>query len=390
MTPASIEDYRTLARQRLPRALFDYIDGGSYDEITLAANRADLRTLRLRQRVMWNVEHLDTSTELLGQRLALPLALAPVGFAGMMARRGEVQAARAAVAAGIPFSLSTLSVCSIEEVSKAINAPFWFQLYMMRDRGIVRELLQRAQSARCSALFITVDLAAYGMRYREVRHSVGSSFRLGRLAAKALNALAHLHWTRDVALGGRPLVFGNLAGSIPNARTMSELSAWVNRQLDPSVTWKDLVWVRENWRGPLIIKGIMDPDDARAAHDIGADAVVVSNHGGRQLDCAPSTISALPAIADAVGDRLQVLMDGGVRSGQDVAKALALGARAVLFGRPWAWALAAGGEKAVGAMLATVKRELESTMALQGLTGIAQIDRRALQSAWSPEQARAA
>lgn len=372
--PASVQDYRLLARRRLPRQLFGYIDGGSYDEVTLRANRADLLALRLRQRVLRDVSTRKTACTLVGQPLSMPLALAPVGLAGMMARRGEVQAARAANQAGVPFCLSTVSICSIEEVRQATDAPFWFQLYMMRDRGYVRELLQRAQAAACSALVFTVDLAVMGTRYSDVRNGTRGDLSLAGRMARAWNIACHPGWIRDVGLGGRPLVFGNLADAVPGGRRLDQLSAWVGSQFDPSVTWKDLLWVRENWPGPIIIKGVMDPDDARAAADIGASAVVISNHGGRQLDSAPSTISVLPTIADAVGGRVEVLMDGGVRTGQDVAKALALGARAVLIGRPWIWALAARGHAGVAAVLNNIRGELEVTMALQGITDVRQLN----------------
>ena len=373
--PASAHDYRLLAQRRLPRQLFDYVDGGSYDEVTLQANRADLLALRLRQQVMRDVSTLHTACTLLGEQRSMPVALAPVGLAGMMARRGEVQAARAAEKAGVPFCLSTVGICSIEEVRQAVSKPFWFQLYMMRDRGYVRELLQRAQAAGCSTLVFTVDLAVVGTRYADVRNGMRGGLSFGDKLARAWNIACHASWVRDVALGGKPLVFGNLAAAVPNGRRLEQFSAWVASQFDPSVTWKDLLWVREHWQGPIIIKGVMEADDARAAADIGATGLVVSNHGGRQLDSAPSTVSALPAIVDAVGDRLEVLMDGGVRTGQDVAKALALGARGVLIGRPWVWALAARGEAGVSAILDNLKRELEVTMALQGVADVREIDR---------------
>lgn len=386
LVPASVSDYRLLAQRRLPRQLFDYIDGGSGDELTLAANRADLSALRLRQHVMRDVSRLHAGATVLGQALSMPVALAPVGLAGLMARRGEVQAARAAEQAGVPFCLSTVSLCSIEEVRQAVRAPFWFQLYMMRDRGFVRELLQRAQAAACSALVFTVDLAVLGTRYADIRNGMRGGLSLAGKMARTWDLVRHTGWVRDVALGGKPLVFGNLAGAVPVARNLAQFSAWVAAQFDPSVTWQDLAWVRENWSGPIIIKGILEADDARAAADIGASAVIVSNHGGRQLDSAPSAISALPAIVDAVGDRLEVLMDGGVRSGQDVAKALALGARAALIGRPWVWALAAGGNAGVAAMLANLRQELEVAMALQGVTDVRQLNRDAL----APSSVRAA
>lgn len=382
MIPASIADYRALARARLPRQLFDYIDGGSYDEVTLRANRADLQALRLRQQVLRDVSRLDTAGVLLGRPVKLPVALAPVGLAGMFSPRGEVAAALAAEAAGVPFCLSTVSVCSIEEVRRAVTAPFWFQLYMMKDRGFVRELLARAQAADCSALVVTVDLAVLGARYRDVRNGMAGTPLLRDRLARAWDLARHPGWLRDVGLRGRPLTCGNLAWAVPSARNLAQFAAWVASQLDSSVTWADIAWIRDNWSGPLVIKGVLDKADARAAADMGAAALVVSNHGGRQLDSAPSAVSALPAIVDAVGDRLEVLMDGGVYSGQDVVKALALGARAALLGRAWAYALAAGprygGGVGVAALLATLRREMEVTMALQGVTEVAQLDRGAV------------
>ncbi len=385
MIPASVADYRQLARARLPRQLFDYLDGGSYDELTLAANRSDLQALRLRQRVLRDVSHVDTAATLLGSRVAMPLALAPVGLAGAFAPRGEVAAALAAEGAGVPFCLSTVSICSIEEVRAAVTQPFWFQLYMMRDRGFVRELLARAQAAGCSALVVTADLAVLGARYRDVRNGMAGagnmSFRGGRLE-RAWDLARHPGWLLEVGLGGRPMLFGNLAGVVPTARMLSDFAAWTSSQFDPSVTWKDLGWIRDNWAGPMIVKGVLDPADARAAADAGAAALIVSNHGGRQLDSAPSTISALPAIVDAVGDRLEVLIDGGIHSGQDVVKALALGARGALLGRAWVYALAAGrrygGGAGVANLLANLRREMEVTMSLQGVTGMAQLERSAI------------
>jgi L-lactate dehydrogenase (cytochrome) len=377
--PASLDDYRPIAQRRLPRWLFDFIDGGSYDELTLAANRSDLRAIQLRQRVLRDVSHIETSATVLGQALPFPLALAPVGFAGMVARRGEVQAARAAEKAGVPFCLGTLATCSIEEVRQAVKTPFWFQLYMFRDRGFVRELLQRVQQAECPVLLVTADLATGSIRYRDMRQNINGSV-FTRAAIKAWTLARHASWANDVALRGRPHICGNLVGATPGGKN-SELSAWAASQLDPSLSWKDLAWVREHWNGPIVVKGIMDAEDARRAADIGAQGIVVSNHGGRQLDSVRSSILALPAIADAVGNRLDILMDGGVRNGQDIAKALALGARAVLTGRPWLWALAAEGEAGVAAMLAKLRRELEVTMALQGIDDVARIDRDTLDPA---------
>lgn len=375
LVPATFADYRELSRRRLPRQLFDYIDGGSYQEVTLRDNAGDLDRLRIRQRVLHDVSRLDLSTSVLGERWAMPVAFAPVGLAGLMRRRGEVQAARAAEAAGVPFSLSTVGLCSIEEVAQASRTPFWFQLYMMRDRGFVAELIARARQARCSALMLTVDLAYTGARYRDVRSGLagGLGFR-GRLAV-ALDRMRRIAWVRDVALGGRPLVFGTIASRLPNARSLPEFVDFVQANFDPSVTWKDVEWVRTQWGGPLVIKGVLEPEDAKMAADAGAQAIVVSNHGGRQLDSVPSTIVALPAIADAVGDRLDVIFDGGVRSGLDVVKAVALGAKGCLIGRAWVYALAALGEAGVTRMLQTIRKEIEVAMALAGVTSVSAIDR---------------
>jgi L-lactate dehydrogenase (cytochrome) len=376
-SPACVTDYRLLAQRRLPRWLFDFIDGGSCDEVTLNANRADLAALRLRQRVMRDVSKVETGATLFGQAVNMPLVLGPVGFAGMLARRGEVQAARAAERAGVPFCLGTLATCSLEEVRQAVKTPFWFQLYMLRDRGFVRSLLQRAQQAGCRVLVVTADVATGGVRYRDIRNNK-SGGRLANLAGKAWELASHPAWTREVNLLGRPLVYGNLVDAIPNGRSNADMGSWVASQLDASLTWKDLGWLREHWDGPIIVKGILEIEDARSALDAGAAGIVVSNHGGRQLDTVRSTIAALPAIVDAVGGRLEVLMDGGVRSGQDLAKVLALGARAALVGRPWMWALAAGGEAGVAAMLQKLRRELEVGMALQGIVEVSGITRAAL------------
>ena len=376
--PASVSDYRLLAERRLPRAFFDYIDGGAYNELTLAANRNDLDALRLHQRVLRGAANIDTSTAVLGERLAQPVILAPIGLAGLYARRGEVQAARAAHAAGVPFCLSTVSICSIEEVSAAGTAPFWFQLYVIRDRGYAKELLTRAQAAGCTTLVFTVDLPVFATRYRDVRNGMTGGATLAGRLAKLWDIVRHTDWLLDVAVGGKPLTFGNLAQAVPSAKSLEAMKVWVDAQFDPSITWHDLGWLREHWNGNIVIKGVLDVDDARAAADIGASGVVVSNHGGRQLDGAPSSVSVLPRIVDAVGDRLDVLMDGGIRSGQDVAKALALGAKAVMLGRPWAYGLAARGERGVAEVLAILKRELEVTMALLGVERIDRIGAGAL------------
>lgn len=371
--PATAQDYRRLAQQRLPRFLFDYVDGGASDERTLAANVADFGAVRLRQRVLVDVDHIDTSTELAGQRCSMPLALAPVGLAGMMARRGEVQAARAAHAAGVPFTLSTVGICSLAEVQAATHAPFWFQLYMLRDRGAVRALLDRAWEAGCHTLVFTVDLPLPGMRHRDTRHGMAAQGTRPALI-RALQVLARPGWLQDVALRGKPLHFGCLTEQVPAARDLNAFKAWVDTQFDPSVTWRDIEWLRGRWKGRLLLKGILDVEDAQSAAQAGADSIIVSNHGGRQLDSVASTVSKLPAIAQAVGAHTEVLVDGGVRSGVDIFKALALGAHGVLIGRPWVWALAGAGESGVRHLLATLQRELLLAMTLAGVTRIADIN----------------
>jgi L-lactate dehydrogenase (cytochrome) len=374
LAPASVSDYRELARRRLPRLMFDYVDGGAFDEATLRANRDDLSKLMLKQKVLRDVSSLDTSTSLFGQRLDLPLILAPVGFAGMMARRAEVQAARAAEKAGVPYTLSTVGICPIEEVARATTKPFWFQLYMMRDRGVVKEILARAQAANCGALVFTVDLPVLGTRYRDIRNGMGVQLPLLSKLRMAANFASRPGWIYDVGVKGRPLTFGNLAGVVKDGKSLGALLAWTTTALDPSVTWKDLEWVRGLWKGPLILKGVLDPDDAKEAVATGADGLVVSNHGGRQLDAARSSISVLPKIVEAVGSKTTVLMDGGIRSGQDLTRALALGAKACMIGRAWVYGVAAKGEKGVTAVLETMKRELRTSMALVGKSRIADID----------------
>lgn len=370
LAPATVSDYRRLAESRLPRQLFDYIDGGAVDERTLAANRDDLARLQLRQRVLRDVSRVDTAVEIAGRSAAMPIVLAPVGLAGLMRRRGEVQAARAAETAGVPFCLSTVGLCSLEEVRAATRASFWFQLYMMRDRGHVRELLQRARAVGVETLVFTVDLAVVGARYRDTRNGMGGGLSAWGSLRSALDFAAHPRWLADVALGGRPLVFGNLSSYVASAKNIQQFRAWIDAQFDPSVTWRDIEWLRREWPGTLIIKGILEAEDAEAAANAGAEGIVVSNHGGRQLDGAPSSISALPRIVDAVAGRVEILMDGGVHSGQDVVKAVALGARAVMIGRAWVYALAARGEGGVRHLLSQMQREIGVTLALTGLTAV--------------------
>ena len=367
-------DFRILAERRLPKVLFDYVDGGAFEETTLTANRTDIQRIALRQKVLRDVSSIDTSTTLFGQSLSLPLILAPVGFAGMMARRAEVQAARAAEKAGVPFTLSTVGICPIEEVRQATAAPFWFQLYMMKDRGVVREILARAEAAKCGALVFTVDLPVMGTRYRDIRNGMGAQLSNLSGLKMAWNFAAHPGWIYDVGIMGRPLAFGNLSGALKGRNTLSAGMAYSATTFDPSMTWKDLAWVRTIWKGPLILKGVLDPEDAREAVRTGADGIIVSNHGGRQLDAAASAISVLPRIADAVGHETTVLMDGGIRSGQDLTRALALGAKGCLAGRAWVYGVAAHGRSGVTAVIETIRRELRTTMALIGKTRIADID----------------
>jgi len=378
VAPGSVGDYRELARRRLPRQLFDYVDGGAFAESTLAANVADLAGIQLRQRVLRDVSDLTLSTTVLGQALALPVILGPVGLAGMLATRAEVQAARAAEAAGTVFCESTVSICGIEEVAAATAAPVWFQLYVMRDRTYAEELMARAAAVGCPVLVLTVDLARVGSRYRDTRNGMsGPTSRRGQVL-RGLDLGLHPTWARDVGLRGRPHTFGNLEKAVPGGSSPTDFQAWVDSQFDPSVTWDDLDWVRRCWPGRLVLKGILDPDDARQAADRGMDGIVVSNHGGRQLDDTPSTIRALGPVVDAVGDRLEVLMDGGIRSGLDVAKALALGARACLVGRAWAWSVAAGGQAGVAHALAVLRDELRVALSLTGVADVADLSHSAL------------
>ncbi|MFZ2469697.1 MAG: L-lactate dehydrogenase [Parvibaculum sedimenti] len=368
--PASVSDWRLRAQKRLPRMMFDYIDGGAYAEATLRRNVAAMEEIALRQRVLTDVSKLKLSTELFGQTLAMPVILGPVGMAGLYAHRGETQAARAAEAAGLPFCLSTVSICSLEEVRKSVAKPFWFQLYMIRDRGFMMELLNRAKEAGSPVLVFTVDLPVTGARYRDVRSGLSGELTLADKLRRGFNVLSHPRWMREVFIGGRPHTFGNIAHAMPNAKGTNDFAQWIGKNFDPSVTWRDFEWVRERWDGPIVIKGILDPEDARMAAEVGADGIVVSNHGGRQLDGVPASVDALPPIVEAVGSRLDIVMDGGVRSGLDVLKALALGAKSVAIGRAWAYALAGGGEVGVSAMLKTLKAELEVAMALTGCTDV--------------------
>lgn len=366
---ASTEDYRTLAKCRLPRVLFDYIDGGSYSETTLRRNTADLAALPLRQCVMRDMSRIDPRVTLFGEMLPLPLILGPVGFAGMYARRGEVQAARAAKTANLPFCLSTVGICSVEEVA-AVGGSLWFQLYMIKDRTFMRALLLRAWASGCRILVLTVDLPTPGTRYRDVRSGMAAKLDLHGSTRRAIDGLLHPRWLMDVYLRGRPHRFGNLAEALPNAHDFADAWAWIRANFDETVTWKALDFVREAWPGKVVVKGIMEVEDARLAAAAGVDGIVVSNHGGRQLDSVRSSIAVLPGIAEAVGDAVTVLADGGIRSGLDVLKVVASGAKAVLLGRAWAYALAAGGELAVIKMLCSMENELRTAMILAGCVSL--------------------
>ena len=373
---ASIGDYRALAKARLPHFLFEYLDGGSYDEVTLRRNVEDLQSVALKQRVLRDVSTIDVSTELFGKSWALPVGLGPVGLSGLYARRGEVQAAKAASAANVPFTLSTLSACSIDEVAAAERG-FWFQLYIVKDRGFVSDMIARAKAAGCGALVLTVDLAVPGTRYRDYRAGLSGSMR--GPASRLSQVLRRPDWAWDVAVRGRPMTMGNLEPLLGSGAALSDLMGWVARNFDASVTWKDVEWVRSQWDGPLVIKGILDPDDAREAVANGADGIVVSNHGGRQLDGALSSARALPPIADAVAGRLAVLVDGGVRSGLDVVRMLALGADYTLMGLGWAYALAARGKGGVAHVLKLIEAEMRVAMALTACTSISEIDEQILE-----------
>ena len=374
MKAASVHDYRRLARKRIPHFLFEYLDGGSYAEITKERNRADLDSLALRQRVLRDVSDIDTAATLFGRDYRMPVALAPVGLAGMYARRGELQAVRAAEAAGVPFALSTVGVCPIGEVAQAATSPFWFQLYMIRDREFMRDMLALAREAECSALIFTVDMPVPGSRYRDYRSGLAGESWLTGNVRRVAQAVLRPRWAWDVGLFGRPHQLGNVAPVLGKKSGLEDFMAWMQKNFDPSVSWHDLGFVRENWEGPIIIKGILDPGDAREAAAAEVDGIVVSNHGGRQLDGVVSTSAALPRIKDAVGDRLVILADGGVYSGLDVVRMLALGANGVLIGRSWVYALAARGQAGVEHVLELMHKEMLVAMALTGCREIASID----------------
>src|SRR5476649_510994 len=368
----SIQDLRDLARRKVPRAFFDYADSGSYNEETLRANRADLEGIKLRQRILVDVSARSLMTTTVGQKVAAPFALAPIGLCGMQHGNGEILSAQAANEAGIPFTLSTMSICSIEDVAEATGKSFWFQLYVIRDRGFSKDILSRAVAVKCSALVLTVDLQVLGQRHKDIKNgmTVPPEIRFKNIIDIATKPA----WALSI-LKGKRKTFGNLAGHVRGMENVNSLGTWIQSQFDPALSWKDVEWIKSIWPGKLILKGILDVDDAKTAVKLGADAIVVSNHGGRQLDGAPSSISALPAIADAVGSSIEVLFDGGVRSGQDVLKAVALGARGTLIGRSFLYGLGALGEAGVTRCLEIIRNELDLTMAFCGHTDIRHVDR---------------
>lgn len=384
LVPVTSDDYRRIAERKLPRFLFDYADGGAYAEATLHKNVADFARITPQQRVMRDVSNVQTAAAIAGTDSDIPLALAPVGMAGMFARRAELQAKRAADTANVPFTLSTVSICSLEEIAGVSDKPFWFQLYMLRDRGVVQEILQRAWDAGVRTLLFTVDLAVVGERYRDVRNGIaGGASAWGRLRAGPISYLSHPRWLVDVGLRGKPHTFGNLTEYVPAATNPTQYREWVEDQFDASVTWKDIEWLRDVWKGKLILKGILSSDDAGHAAAAGADGVVVSNHGGRQLDGVASSISVTSDVSEAYGDKIHILMDGGVRSGLDVFSARALGAEGVLIGRPWVYAVSAKGEAGVENLLAAFKREMTTAMSLCGVNAVSDISSELVSSPFS-------
>ena len=371
----TIEDLRVLAERRVPRMFYDYADSGSWTEGTYRANEADFQTIKLRQRVAVNMENRSTATTMAGQAAKMPVVIAPVGLTGMQHADGEIHAARAAEKFGIPFTLSTMSICSIEDIAEHTSAPFWFQLYMMRDRDAMVRMIARAKAAKCSALVLTLDLQVIGQRHKDIKNGLTAPPR--PTLRNILNLATKPRWCLGM-MGTKRHTFRNLVGHVKGVSDMNSLAAWTNEQFDPRLSWEDVAWVKQQWGGKLILKGIMDVEDARLAVHSGADAIVVSNHGGRQLDGAPSSISALPAIVDAVGTQTEVWMDGGIRSGQDVLKAWALGARGTMIGRAMAYSLGAAGEAGVTKALQILHKELDVTMAFCGHTNIQTVDRNIL------------
>ena len=365
-----IEDLRVLAQRRVPRMFYDYADSGSWTEGTYRANESDFQKIKLRQRVLVDMDHRSTATTMVGQKVAMPVALAPTGLTGMQHADGEILAARAAEKFGVPFTLSTMSICSIEDVAAHTTQPFWFQLYVMKDRGFIERLIERAKAARCSALVLTADLQILGQRHKDLKNGLSAPPK--PTLANLINLATKPRWCLGM-LGTQRRQFGNIVGHVSGVENMGSLSEWTAKQFDPCLSWDDVQWIKSLWGGKLIIKGIMDVEDAKLAADSGADALIVSNHGGRQLDGAPSSISALPPIVDAVGDRIEVWMDGGIRSGQDVLKAWALGARGTMIGRPFLYGLGAMGEAGVTKVLEILHRELDLTMAFCGHTQLDQV-----------------
>ncbi|MBK6806940.1 MAG: alpha-hydroxy-acid oxidizing protein [Betaproteobacteria bacterium] len=368
----NIEDLRVIAQRRVPRMFYDYADSGSWTESTYRANQADFQSIKLRQRVAVNMEGRTTATTMVGIDVAMPVAIAPVGLTGMQHADGEIHAARAAEKAGIPFTLSTMSICSIEDVAAATTKPFWFQLYVMRDRDFIERLIDRAKAAKCSALVLTLDLQILGQRHKDLKNGLSAPPK--PTVANMINLMTKPRWCLGM-LGTKHRGFGNIVGHVKGVENMGSLSEWTAKQFDPRLSWNDVEWIKKRWGGKLILKGIQDVEDAKLAADSGADALIVSNHGGRQLDGAESSIRALPAIADAVGSRIEVHMDGGIRSGQDVLKAWALGARGTYIGRAMVWGLGAMGEAGVTKALEIIHKELDLTMAFCGRTRLADVDR---------------
>ena len=375
MIISSANDYREAARRRVPPFMFHYADGGSYAEQTLARNVSDLANIALRQRVLKDMSELDTGIELFGEKLSMPLALAPVGALGMYARRGEVQAAQAAETKGIPFTLSTVSICPIEEVAPAIKRPMWFQLYVLRDRGFMKSVLERAKAAGCSTLIFTVDMPTPGARYRDMHSGMSGPYKQIR---RVLQAMTHPLWAWDVGIKGKPHLLGNVSVYQGKEVGLDDYIGWLTENFDPSISWKDLEWIREFWDGPMVIKGILDPEDAKDAVRFGADGIVVSNHGGRQLDGVLSSAKALPSIADAVKGEIKILADSGVRNGLDVVRMLALGADACMLGRSFVYALGAAGKAGVENMLDIFKKEMRVAMTLTSNRRIQDITSQAL------------
>ena len=368
----NIEDLRVLAQQRVPRMFYDYADSGSWTESTYRANSADFQSIKLRQRVAVNMENRSTATQMVGLDVKMPVAIAPVGLTGMQHADGEIHAAKAAEKFGIPFTLSTMSICSIEDIAENTTAPFWFQLYMMRDRKAMARMIERARAARCSALVLTLDLQVIGQRHKDLKNGLTAPPK--PTLSNIVNLMTKPRWCLGM-LGTRRHTFRNLVGHVEEVTNMSSLASWTNEQFDPRLSWADVEWVRKLWGGKLILKGIMDVEDARLAAASGADALIVSNHGGRQLDGAPSSIAALPAIVEAVGSRIEVWMDGGIRSGQDVLKAWALGAKGTMIGRAMVYGLGAMGEEGVTKALQIIHKELDITMAFCGHTNINTVDK---------------